>query len=994
MSKTNIEPDITIVDIKQPVENMVPIIKPLRPLRPLRPLTPLTPLKPLLGTFDLKSKPYPSSTPTETQLSNNKDIEKASGTYLEPGTGINWVLPDVPDKYIKFMHDKFSADSKYWTNDAKFKSAIQRGAKVVAGKLPEPFPYQKFILDYMRFGTPNRGLLLEHGLGSGKSRSFIMVAETFRRVNRKILILTPAFLRLNMIDEIKKWADDDIRTVSHFVQDKMIKDSYMFVHYNAGGITNGKGSVFEQLARLGIGFPDGHPKQLPYIKDNYNDLKPPHGLLIGIEEFHNLSRSFTKDGGIRRLLYDLLMMATDCKLIALTGTPIVAHPREMLYGYNVIRGQTENGPLFGTDNLADFDDRFIDRENRDLRNKSILSSTILGMTSVFPGIRNDEERTIYPAKDETVIKVPMSEYQQERHDEQYIIESGGGRGNLNLDKERSVYTRSRQLSNFVFPPEIKRPKVGDTVGWQTLGTDYTIEFEFEVKSLSGDRFSMLSQLKNPRSDHLNPVIAILNIHGKRNIEFYPIRDNKTSYETAANILTANIQELFTPKEALKYLSVYLSTKSKNNIKCVSTKKDQEAAALHKLVEGAEKYLTIDALKTKYSPKMAKIYETILEGPGALKLCNKDYTEPHWKEDTAEETIRGDNVGEDDEESFLFVDVKNVLTNDKVVSKDDPEYQESNKVEGGPAMVYSYFNNMEGVGIFSLVLAVHGFKEYHPVVGEPKDLPFAPRYAFIKGGMTDGDKKNVLTVFNSPRNKHGQLIRVIFVTQAAAEGISLHYLRQIHIMERYWESNLINQVAARGLRLHSHSLLPVNQRIVHIFHYHAIHNKNYASRADRTIDDHVLEIAKEKDILLEKLAALRASAAVDCTINGLETLLSNVKCFTAQEAKHRGRTAAKESDKTTHTRTVGTATIIKHDNKLYAYDPNSSQVNIVVGTNNKIYKVWKGYGLEEDWKVGSTIDLTEYSASVYIYSRDGKKSVIPMSGIPVGDKVIPVKVQSV
>ena len=57
-------------------------------------------------------------------------------------------------------------------------------------------PYQKLVRDYLVIETPYRGVLLYHGLGSGKTRSAIAIAESLMS-NKKIYVLTPASLEDN-----------------------------------------------------------------------------------------------------------------------------------------------------------------------------------------------------------------------------------------------------------------------------------------------------------------------------------------------------------------------------------------------------------------------------------------------------------------------------------------------------------------------------------------------------------------------------------------------------------------------------------------------------------------------------------------------------------------------------------------------------------------------------------------------------------------------------
>ena len=66
--------------------------------------------------------------------------------------------------------------------------------------------HQKIVRDYINIYTPYRGLLLYHGLGSGKTCSSIAIAEGIKN-DKKILIMTPASLRDNYIEELKKCGD-------------------------------------------------------------------------------------------------------------------------------------------------------------------------------------------------------------------------------------------------------------------------------------------------------------------------------------------------------------------------------------------------------------------------------------------------------------------------------------------------------------------------------------------------------------------------------------------------------------------------------------------------------------------------------------------------------------------------------------------------------------------------------------------------------------------
>jgi hypothetical protein len=66
--------------------------------------------------------------------------------------------------------------------------------------------HQKIVRDYMNLYTPYRGLLLYHGLGSGKTCTSIAIAEGMKD-SKRVIIMTPASLRANYIEELKKCGD-------------------------------------------------------------------------------------------------------------------------------------------------------------------------------------------------------------------------------------------------------------------------------------------------------------------------------------------------------------------------------------------------------------------------------------------------------------------------------------------------------------------------------------------------------------------------------------------------------------------------------------------------------------------------------------------------------------------------------------------------------------------------------------------------------------------
>jgi len=83
----------------------------------------------------------------------------------------------------------------------------------------EMYEYQKFVRDYLKNAAPYRGLLVYHGLGSGKTCSAIAAAEALFSVSRKkIIVMTPFSLRDNFIREVTFCGFRHFRTENHWIQ--------------------------------------------------------------------------------------------------------------------------------------------------------------------------------------------------------------------------------------------------------------------------------------------------------------------------------------------------------------------------------------------------------------------------------------------------------------------------------------------------------------------------------------------------------------------------------------------------------------------------------------------------------------------------------------------------------------------------------------------------------------------------------------------------------
>ena len=218
------------------------------------------------------------------------------------------------------------------------------------------FTHQKILTDYLTIQSPYRGLLVYHGLGSGKTCSSIAVAEGLIKAHPHVFVLTPASLETNYRKDFAKCSETYSR-LRHWVRKekswiavdaeapnyeeltpsdqreidallkKQIEKTFRFVHYN--GLNTGN---------LSKNFPgEGNPL------DN---------TVVVIDEVHRFVSIVTNALAAAKktatlTLYNWLLEARNCRIVALSGTPINNRPHELGVLFNMLRGLTTTWTMTG-----------------------------------------------------------------------------------------------------------------------------------------------------------------------------------------------------------------------------------------------------------------------------------------------------------------------------------------------------------------------------------------------------------------------------------------------------------------------------------------------------------------------------------------------------------------------------------------------------------------------------------------------------------------------
>jgi superfamily II DNA or RNA helicase len=713
--------------------------------------------------------------PKKLKLLKNKKLLKTS--KVEP---IFWVLQN---------NKRFPA----WINQTflKYKLTEETKMKSVNGKFT-PFKYQLFLRDYMQNASPYRGIVLMHGLGSGKTCSAITIAENLKS-DKNIIVISPASLRGNFIGNEKEglmFCGDP----RYQKNPELIHEKYTFISSNASNT----------LAQM---------KAVDF--DNH---------VVIIDEAHNLvSRmvgGLDGDNKQGRGIYEKLMNAKNCKIIALTGTPVVNDIYEAAVLMNVLRGYmyitvydiVHVSPKYGKNwNLRQLEEKLEAEEYVDYLEINKANRTILFNLRIQPWDTDYEKVLIKIAEiaKELEINIQYNTYQKytlfpdesdgkgkEEFDKYFINESKDGMKNVELYQRRTLGLVSYYKGKQGNLPEVKVDEFVDVDMSSYQFAEYMKVRELEKSS------RQLSEIRVFSRQYSNFVFPP-EIRRPGITEKITKKDNKGN-EDLAKVMKANE-----------------NMEDKDEVKKAELKKYQRAVdlALKELSDNADQYLVQDKLG-RYSNKMKAMLDNI-----------------------------------DNSKGLVFV--------------------------------YSDFRTLEGVGVFAEILKANGYTPYKSKGNNRSNKNQGKKgsYALYTGSEDMEERERIKKVFTSADNKYGKHLKIILATSAGAEGLNLKNIRQVHIMEPYWNNIRIKQVVGRAVRRDSHIDLPKEERNVSVFKYMSLispdDQRGLPEKERISTDQVVLNIARKKEMLTDDMLEVMKATAVDCVLNALDNE-GNIKCFSFGE----------------------------------------------------------------------------------------------------------------
>lgn len=602
-----------------------------------------------------------------------------------------------------------------------------------------------------------RGLLVFHGLGSGKTCASIASAIALYKTQKisNVIILLPKSIRPNFMAEIETCTPGGLKLEPE-------GERYKIFHYNSSNLiesmmfafgTNDMETLIEKLSN-----------SLFIVDESHRLIQMMHNSLIALEKMPSFKKNEFRQKSKGYKIYDILMKVNPAKILLLSGTPLTNYAYEAAVLGNIISGyinmNSQKYTLF-PENSDLFYRKYVDEDAYKIFDKSIgdFERRFIGKITYFPNISNGQFPEIIENK---MIKCQMNPIQRNYYNGMVKIDqekrSLGGNVRSSLTSTYRIF--SRMSSNFVFPPDFYERYLQKFISKNNIAQNV---FEYSDFMSHGPFMKLITE-KNIKTyisiiaDFMSKFKQVSNLYIYKNLS-----DFSCKYAELKKILSEKLNQ-DTPKKTLIY----------SNFK--------NYAGLYTI----ELLLNSLGLK-RFDPETGFVPETVFVPEAAINLLNFQ-----------EQIEKGDNQNEQEDE------------HEEAANSDFENENNMVNVEGG-GVGKNYLKEF----IFPEINEMYSAREINMLTGINKELSKKKMGYLVYMGK---NLQRIISIFNDARNINGNVIPVLVITSAGSEGISLKNTRYVHIMEPYWNQNRTEQVIGRAMRHRSHSQLDSEFQNVSVYQY--------------------------------------------------------------------------------------------------------------------------------------------------------------------------------
>lgn len=804
-----------------------------------------------------------------------------------------YLYPSLSDTLfnVKIATKKEFNDTKYEGPD--FQTSIKEQADILANADFELQPHQAFVKNFMSFQTPYNSLLLYHGLGTGKTCSAIGVCEEMRDymkqmgITKRIIIVASENVqdnfKLQLFDERKLKEVDGLWNIRACTGNKLLQEInpmnmkgmprekiisqikniintyYIFLGYVQFANYIIKTMNYNEEMEKQRAKRTNEKRKMQMLKDVKIELNSRiikrlrnefDNRLIVIDEVHNIRK--TDDNSNKKVAINLELLvrsAKNMRFLLLSATPMYNSYKEIVWMLNLMNTNDRRGRV-ETKDIFDKNGNF---------KKNGEDTLIRKATGYVSFVRGENPYTfpyrVYPsefAKDHTFPVIPYPSYQ------------------MNLKKIK-YEDKKRILSLYLV-------KLAEC---QTCGKCQYCAYRYIIHQLRNKQFSITTRTgivkELPSFENMESFgYTLLQVPLESLIISYPIRGLKAALD---RMPAESLSEELAPS-----FSESISNGDEDEEEQpVDEDKEQPVEELelqNREINGGDSTPTS---KDSVAKDKITIDPRQLTGKQGLdRMMNfVDSKSPPAKGDFEYKASTIEHYGRifsADTIGAYSAKIKSILNN--IVNP------ETGAVSEGIILIYSQYID-SGLVPMALALEEMGFTRYGNQGAKPlfKNKPtdvvdvrtmkkpadknnFKPaRYAMITGDLRLSPDNNFeVKGLTNEDNKDGNKVKVVLISKAGSEGIDLKFIRQVHILDPWYNTNRAEQVIGRAVRNLSHKDLPFEKRNVEIFMYGSILGDNKEEAADL----YVYRVAEFKAVQIGKVTRVLKETAVDCIINHDQT----------------------------------------------------------------------------------------------------------------------------
>ena len=759
------------------------------------------------------------STLTDYKYFNNA-IELLNAKELNDSfdTRYKYLYPHLDDE---FLNIKIANKQEFEENKLKIKidEDFEKQSNEICNKDFELAPHQKFIKNFLSMYTPYNGLLLYHGLGTGKTCSAIGVAEETRKYlkfmgfNERIIIVASPnvqenfYLQLfderkleekngiwtinncagqNILDEINMIQKDLSREKVIKIVKNVINNYYLFMGYTQfANLIIKKSNISNQsLSTL-----EPKKKQL-LIKNKLQKFF--NNRLIIIDEIHNIRQS--KDNSNKLVSNELIKLVknvNNLKLLFMSATPMFNDYKEIIFLINILNLNDKRSIIELKDVFAN-DGSFLVNSKGEQVGLELFKRKINGYISYIKG----DNPLSFPfrilpndfAKNNSILNKKYPEFK---------INSNPLKESLTLF---DIYVNDSNISpyqefvyNIILKNNISKFDEEKINAMESFG--YTLlQKPLECLNIVFPNSKLENYLTDKMSNYNNNIVEVVqNINIE---EINALVDIKTIVGKSAINNIMIYQETQAPKSRYNYAfkSEFLKNMPINMF-------DYDVIG-------------------KYSFKIKALIDSILGSQGPIIIYSQ------------------------------FIDSGLIPIALALEAKGFTRYGNNKSL-----FANSPYEELD----------VNTYKKKSEVLQSGQRFRGA-KYVIISGNSNiSPDIVSDLKACTDSNNVDGENVKVILLSAAGSEGLDFKYIRQIHVLEPWYNINRVEQIIGRAVRTCSHKDLPLNKRNVQVFMHGTL-----LSNANESVDLLIYRKAEEKAKIIGNISRVLKEHSIDCYLNYEQT----------------------------------------------------------------------------------------------------------------------------